>query len=150
VTVTLARRRHVPASPDAVWAVLGDFGSLASWAPELDHTCLLREGDLDVGLARRVQMGRTTLVETVDVVEPGRRLGYRIEGLPPVLRRVRNEWTLDPAGDGTAVTVTSTVDAGPRPPQRLVARLAALRLTRASDSMLAGLAGHLAGGDDRA
>ena len=81
-----------------------------------------------------------------DVVDPGRRLGYRIEGLPPVLRTVRNDWSLTAAGAGTDVAVTTTVDAGPRPPQQLVARLVARRMARASDSMLAGLAAHLTTG----
>lgn len=146
MTASVTRRSHVAASPDAVWAVLADFGGLAGWAGAVDHACLLREGDLAPGLVRRVQVGRTVLLETVDVCEPGRRLGYRIDGLPPVLRTARNEWALAPGGAGTDVTLTTTVDAGPRPPQQLVARLVARRMAKASDSMLAGLAAHLATG----
>jgi carbon monoxide dehydrogenase subunit G len=146
VSATASRSRHVPARPDVVWAVLADFGGLARWASDVEHSCLLRDDELDVGLARRVQVGRSTLVETLEVLEPGRRLAYRIEGLPPVLRRVANEWVLEPSGEGTEVTLTTTVDAGARPPQRLIARLASVRFARASESMLAGLAGHLARG----
>jgi len=142
----VARRTTIAAAPDEVWAVLADLGGLARWSTGVDHSCLLRDGELDVGLARRVQLGRTTLVEVVDVVEPGRRLGYRIEGLPPVLRRVRNEWALAPAAGGTEVSLTTTVDAGPRPPQQLVARLVGVRFGRASDSMLADLRRHLTTG----
>ncbi len=146
MTATVTRHRHVAGPPEAVWAVLADFGSLARWARDVDHACLLHDGDLAHGAVRRVQLGRTVLLETVDAVEPGRRLGYRIEGLPPVLRTVRDDWALAPAGAGTDVVVTTTVDAGPRPPQQLVARLVARRMGSASDSMLAGLAAHLTTG----
>lgn len=143
MTATVRCRRTVPAPPAQVWATLVRFGDLAAWAPNVDHSSLLRDGDVAPGLARRVQVGARTLLETVDVVDPERHLGYRIEGLPPALREVRNDWTLEPAGAGTAVTITTTVDAGVRPPQELAARAVALVLARASRSMLAGLARHL-------
>ena len=92
-----------------------------------------------MGLVRRVQTGRTTLLETVEEWDAGKALAYRIEGLP-VARAVRNAWHLAPATVGTSVTLTTTVDAGPRPPQQLIARLVARRLAKESDSMLAGLA----------
>lgn len=139
----VTRSTTVAASPETVWATLAAFGDLARWASNVDHSCLLREPDpgvgAGVGTVRRVQTGRTTLLETVETWEPGRRLSYRIEGLPPVLRHVRNEWRLTPDAGGTTVRLTTTVDAGPRPPQRLVARLVGARLARESDSMLAGL-----------
>lgn len=139
MTAEVRRTRTVAAPPDAVWRVLARFGDLARWAPDVDHACLLRDGDLAVGLVRRVQVGRTTLLETVDALDPGRLLGYRITGLPPVLRSVRNDWLLEPSASGTDVSLTTTVDAGPRPPQQLVARLVGTRMAKASDSMLAGL-----------
>lgn len=143
MTAEIRRTRTIAATPDAAWEVLARFGDLARWAPDVDHSCLLHDGDLAVGLERRVQIGRTTLLEVVDVLEPGRRLGYRIEGLPPVLRSVRNEWHLERAASGTTVSLTTTVDAGARPPQQLVARLVGARMAKASDSMLAGLDRHL-------
>lgn len=134
------RTRRVAASPDAVWTVLADFGGIARWATNVDHSCLLRADDPGPGLVRRVQTGRTTLLETVEAWDAGTRLAYRIEGLPPVVRSVRNEWRLDPSDGGTTVTLRTTVDAGPRPPQQLIARLVARRLAKESESMLAGLA----------
>ena len=60
---------------------------------------------------------------------------------------MRNDWHLRPVDAGTEVTITTTVDAGPRPPQRLVARLVARRMAATSDQMLAGLAAALTTGD---
>jgi carbon monoxide dehydrogenase subunit G len=147
VSASVRRSRQLAAPPDAVWSVLARFGDLARWAPGVDHACLLHDGELAPGIVRRVQVGRMVLLETVDDVEPARRLGYRIDGLAPVLRRVRNDWELRPAGGGTEASVTTTVDAGPRPPQRLIARLVAARLAKTSDAMLAGLADTLTPGD---
>lgn len=134
------RTREIDAEVSVVWAVLADFGSISRWAPDVDHSCLQRGGAPGVGLQRRIQAGRTTLLETVDGWDEGERLSYRIEGLPPVVRHVRNEWTVAPTSAGTSVSLTTTVDAGPRPPKQLIARLVARRLARASESMLGGLA----------
>lgn len=151
MTASTARSATIAAPARAVWAVLADFGALARWAPGVDHTCLLHAGPGGVGTVRRVQVGRTTLLESVSAWTPPERLAYDITGLPPALRHVGNEWQLQESGAGTEVTVTTTVDAGPRPPQRLVARLVARRLAAASDQMLAGLAAALSSGDpDRA
>lgn len=148
------RTIEIPASPDEVWAVLADLGSIGAWADNVDHSCLLRGGDdgsgAGIGATRRVQVGRRALVERVVIWEPTRRLAYEIEGLPPVVRRVQNEWRLEgvdgDAGDRpsrTTVTLETTVDCGARPPQKLVARLLANRLAKDSETMLAGLANSL-------
>lgn len=135
----IARSCQIPVGAGAVWAVLADFGAISRWAPRVDHSCLLRHAPPGVGLCRRVQTGRTTVLETIDTWDDHTCLGYRIEGLPPVVRSVRNEWLLTPTPEGTTVTLTTTVEAGPRPPQQLVARLVARRLAKESGSMLAGL-----------
>ena len=99
-----------------------------------------------IGRARRVQAGRMVLVETITVWDPPSRLAYDLGGLPPVVKEAVNEWRLqvDPADDArTLVTLATHVDCGPRPPQRLIARLVARRLAGASDVMLAGLSAHV-------
>ena len=64
---------------------------------------LHRESDDEpMGMTRRIQSGRTTLVERVVTWDPAGTLAYEIEGLPKVIRPVRNEWHLDP--DGTSTT----------------------------------------------
>ena len=96
-----------------------------------------------MGTARRVQVGRTVLVERITEWTAPSALAYDLEGLPPVVGGATNRWTLRPSGDPTTVTLTSTVDPGVKPPGRLVAPLLARRLAKASEGMLAGLARHL-------
>ena len=147
--IHVSRTTTVDADLTAVWDTLADFGAISRWAPNVDHSCLLvhmpasadETSDL-TGVTRRIQTGRTVLVERLTAWSPPARLAYRIEGLPPVLRSVTNEWELAPvtgARGRTNVTVTSHVDAGPRPPQQLIARVAAKRLAGASEEMLQGL-----------
>lgn len=136
---TVTKSTTVPASVNAVWAVLADFASISAWAPNVDHACLLSEQTDGVGTVRRIQAGRTTVVETVEQWEPGASLRYSITGLPPVIRSVTNTWSLTAGGDATAVTLTTEVDAGPRPPQQGIAKLVGRKLGQASDAMLAGL-----------
>ena len=145
---SVSRTGSTPAPPEAVWNALANFGAIGVWAPNVDHSCLLTEQQSGVGTARRIQTGRTTLVETVtewtppEDDEPGV-LSYRLDGLPKIVRSVTNSWRLTPTGDGTAITLTSTVDAGTRPPQKLIARAVGRRLAAASDEMIAGLTAHV-------
>lgn len=134
----------IPASADAVWAVLADFPGISAWAPNVDHACLMSEQTEGVGMVRRIQSGRTTVVETVRVWEPGVALRYEITGLPPVIQSVTNTWSVLPHGHGTKVDLTTEIDAGPRPPQQGIAKLVGRKLGEASDQMLSGLAVHLA------
>ncbi len=140
---TVERTTSVPARPADVWAVLADFGSISAWAPNVDHSCLLSEQDSGVGTRRRIQTGRMTVVETVSTWEPAVVLSYSLTGLPRVIRSVTNTWRLEAAAGGTQVTLTSEIDAGPRPPQQLVAKAVGRKLGDASDQMLAGIATHL-------
>lgn len=143
---TDSRTRLVRATPEETWALLADFGDIARWAPVVDHSSIQRSPgdgeDAHLGLTRRVQMGRRTVLERVERWEEPTGLAYVIEGLPKALRSVRNEWTLAPAGAGTTtVTLTTTVDCGPRPPQQVLAGILARRLAATvSDQLLAGLA----------
>lgn len=136
-TISIAR------STDEVWAVLADFGGIAQWAPNVDHSRLTTDHGDRVGAARRVQIGRNALLERVLEWTPGETLTYKIEGLPPLVRSVTNAWHLDEVGASTSVTLTSTVHTGPRPPQQLIARVVGRGLANASREMLAGLKAHL-------
>ncbi|MET0698683.1 MAG: SRPBCC family protein [Mycobacterium sp.] len=128
------------AESQVIWAVLADFGALSAWADGIDHSSLLNDGG-PVGLARRVQVGRNTLIETITAFSVPTELAYAIAGLPRRFGRLGNRWTLVPAEHGTtAVTLTSTADIGAgrvaRSAERIISRLVASQ----SDALLAGLA----------
>lgn len=137
------RTCNVTSGPAVVWDVLADFGNLADWVSEIDHSELTTLETGGVGATRRVQRGRSVLLERVVDWEPGQSLAYEITGLPRIVRRAENRWHLDALGAGTEVTLTSIVDAGGRPPQELVATAVATAMGRVSRMLLAGLAAHL-------
>jgi Polyketide cyclase / dehydrase and lipid transport len=140
------RTRTIAARVREIWDVLADFGSISSWADNVDHSCILFRGadGGPLGTSRRVQVKRDTFVERITEFDPPRALAYDIEGLPRRLRRVTNRWTLEAtAGGSSVVTLTSTVEIGPRPAQKLAERVLCRFLARQSDVMLAGLANRL-------
>ena len=138
----VTRARNVGAPPAAVWKVLSDFGGIARWAPNVDHSCLVSEQADGVGAVRRVQAGRTVVVEHVGTWQPELMLSYTIEGLPEIVGTPSNTWIIRPDGDGTSVSVLTDIDAS-RPVGRIVAVWLGHRMGRASTAMLAGLANHL-------
>lgn len=139
----MSRTRIIAAPPRAVWDVLADFGSISSWAGNVDHSCVLEHGpdDSPVGTSRRVQVGRNTLVERITEFDAPTALGYTIEGLPRRLRRLTNRWQVRPAGEArTEVTLTSTVEIGDNLLARAVETVIGRAMARQSDAMLTGLA----------
>ena len=136
---TIAESATVARGADDVWALLADFGAIARWAPNVDHSSMTTEAEGGLGATRRVQLGRNALLEVVEEWVPSERLTYRINGLPPVLKNVTTTWTLAPKGDSTTVVMTTVIDAGSRPPQRLVARGVGRAMAKASRQMLTGL-----------
>jgi hypothetical protein len=144
--IDIRRSRVIAARVGDIWDVLADFGSISSWARNVDHSCVLFSGPdgSPVGTARRVQFRRDVLVERITELDPLRILAYDIDGLPSWLGRVSNRWMLAPTGGESAVvTVTSTVEIGPRATQKLAERVVCRFVARQSDSMLAGLASRL-------
>lgn len=139
----VVRSRIVAADVDEVWAALADFGAIARWAPNVDHSCLMSDQTEGVGTVRRIQAGRSTLVERVTEWAPPSALVYTIEGLPPILRSVISRWTIEAAGGGARVSLITQIEPGPRPPHRVVARMAGRRLASAAEKMLAGLDRHV-------
>lgn len=136
---SVQRSVDVDASPERVWALLSEFAAISRWAPNVDHSSLMTEQVSGVGTVRRIQTGGAVVLETIESWEPGVELSYRITGLPPVIKELTNTWQLDEASSGTRVTLTTHIDAGPRPPQQLVAKAVGRKLAEASDQMLAGL-----------
>ncbi|MBX7456282.1 SRPBCC family protein [Mycolicibacterium sp. 3033] len=139
--IELSRSRTVAAPAAAVWALLSDFGGLARWAAGVDHSCVLREGDdpPHVGSARRVQIGRNAVLETISEYAPPLVLGYTINGVPQGFSAT-NTWVLQPRHSTTLVTLSSAVCA-PAPVIRPVAeRVVARLLARRSEKLLRSLA----------
>jgi hypothetical protein len=138
------RSRTIAADPQAVWDVLADFGSISSWADNIDHSCILVQGNEPVGTTRRVQIGRNALVETITEFDPLRVIAYDVDGLPKRVRRFSNRWGLRPAGQGTTtVTLTSTVEIGSGAVRELAERALCRIQIGQSDIMLTGLARRL-------
>jgi hypothetical protein len=148
--IEIVRTADLAAPPRAVWAVLSDFGAISGWGANVDHSCLMSEQAEGVGTARRIQTGRTTVVERVVVWEPPSTLSYEIGGLPSVVQSVTNTWHVYGTETGSRVSLTSRVDVGPRPPQQVIARAVGRKLAQASDVMLDGLMTRVATvpGDD--
>jgi hypothetical protein len=142
------RSRRIAADPRAVWDVLADFGAISAWADNIDHSCILNQGSEPVGTTRRVQIGRNALIEQITEYDETRTLAYEVEGLPKRLRRFNNRWSLQPGGDGTVVTLTSTVDIGSGPVHKIAERAVCRVQVRQSDIMLAGLAHRLENSGD--
>lgn len=144
---TVSRTLTMAAPAQTVWRMLSDFGAISAWAPGVDHSCVLEHGPSGgpVGTCRRIQTGRTTLVERITESAPPTTLAYRIEGLPRRMGEVANRWTLEPEGEATTVTLTSSVQIGANPVARLAERALCRVIARQSDAMLAGLADYLKG-----
>lgn len=140
----ISRSRTIAASPQAIWDVLADFGSLSSWAADVDHSCILRHGQNGpLGTTRRVQVGRNTFVEHIIDFDPPVTLAYRIEGLPTRVRTAVNRWTLAAKTSATLVTLTNTVEVDAGPLSGPVEWMACRRLAGTSDRLLAALAHRL-------
>jgi len=139
---TVSRTRTLPAPVQAAWSIVADFGSISTWADNVDHSCILGHGPGGaLGTSRRVQVGRNTLVEKITEYVPPTVLAYDITGLPRRLGRVTNHWELAATAlGGTRVTLTSTVEMGADPFARIAAHLVCRMMARQSQTMLAGLA----------
>lgn len=138
-----SRSRRLEPPPEQVWAALAAFDQISRWAPDVDHSSFTTAVTSGVGAARRVQVGRMALLETVTEWDPPVCLAYSLEGLPPFARAVTNRWVLEAVGEGTQATLTTVIEPGPGPKGRIGARVLGRLLGRASDSMLDGLAGHV-------
>lgn len=143
----ISRSRTIAAPPEQVWATLAAFDQISRWASNVDHSSYTTAATDGVGAARRVQVGRTALIETVTEWDPPVALAYSLEGLPPLARSVTNRWVLEADGGGTLATLTTAIDPGPGLKGRIGAKVLGRLLGRASDKMLAGLAAHVTAAD---
>jgi uncharacterized protein YndB with AHSA1/START domain len=106
--VNAQRSRTVAAPPAAVWAIVGDARTLARWWPRTERVESVRGGAWTTVL--RSPRGRVVRADwRLDDEERGRRRAWsqRLEGTPfeKVISERRVEVALEPAGDGTRVTL---------------------------------------------
>lgn len=144
----VVRTRTVEATAGQIWEVLADYGAISAWAPNVSHSSLTTDVAKGVGATRRVQVGCNALLEEVIDWQPEVTLAYKFTGLPKVVRSAENRWRLVDRGDHVEVILTSTVDAGPRPTQKLIARIVGRQLAKGSDQLLDGLTTRAEGADN--
>ena len=146
----IEQSQRIAAPVAAVWKTLADFAAISAWAPNVQHSSWITEQHEGVGTVRRVQVGRLALLERVTEWVEDQALGYQLSGLPAAAGSVTNTWQLRADGNGTAVTLTASIDpAVPGPPGKLVGRVLGRQLAKANGEMLAGLAAYVARKDSK-
>lgn len=116
----------------------------------MDHSEAMTAPPFGLGAARRLQVGRLTLVETVTRCDVGSTLAYTLEGLPRFVDRAVNRWVLEPAGrERTTITLTVDITPGPAPPMRIAAAVALRVMRRSNARLLDGLTAKLTHPDSR-
>ncbi len=88
---------EIDATPQAVWAVVGDFGGLAAWMPGIE-SCVVDGGDR---LLKLMGLEITERLESRDDDE--RTLVYRVVGGVPVINH-KATITVTPSAQGSEVT----------------------------------------------
>jgi hypothetical protein len=98
-------------SPSEVWAVLGDFEDVETWAPGLTRSHRTTGSHIDVGSRRTVTYRHLFAMEQV-VTEwsDGRRLTYAVFRAPWPLRNVSETWTVAVHEGGCLVTTELAYD----------------------------------------
>lgn len=143
MTEPVVTSQTVPVRPERVWAVLSDYFALAQWAEEISHSSAMTDAPVGMGASRRVQAGPFVLIEDIVDWRPGSELAYEIRGMPPVVQRVENRWTLTPDGDGTLVSLGCVVEPGPRPPMKVAARAITRRIAKTNAGLVRDLVRHV-------
>ena len=128
----------ISAPIEEIWGVLSKFDQIFNWAENVDHSCFYSEQEIGVGTTRRIQQGSNVVLETITRWEEPAKLAYRIEGLPPVFKKVTNSWELFDEGANTRVELTVHI-VPIRPPAELVAQILSRFFSRLNKKMLTGL-----------
>ena len=132
----------ISASIEEVWKVLSEFDQIFLWADNVDHSSFLSEQTEGIGSTRRIQLGSNVIQETVTVWEEPKKLSYQLNGLPPVFKKVTNNWELTNVGPDTHVQLTAQITPT-RPPAEFLAKIVSRFFSRINRKMLTGLKAHI-------
>jgi len=106
-TLTFKVGRTISASSDAIWQVLGDFGTEHRWTKTLDRctrdTAIARVGTVRTCTLPKPLMGRTFVREELTEYQPGSALAYRLEGTAGLFASAASRWSIYPGGDGATL-----------------------------------------------
>jgi hypothetical protein len=109
MTIEVERKQKVNASPDEVWAVVGDFGALAAWHPGVAICDVERHGDVVHRHIRTVDGGEILERESGDHPET-HSYTYEILSSPLPVRDYRAIFRVLPAAEGSTVVWCSTFE----------------------------------------
>lgn len=99
------QRLTIEASPDAVWAIAGDFGGIAAWTTSVERACM--EGDLRYA---ELDRGRGTVVERLlRHSDEERCFEYELAEEGAAMRAYRGRFEVRPDGDGALVVWSGEV-----------------------------------------
>jgi hypothetical protein len=109
-TLSFAVTEPVGAPNDAVWDILGDFGTEHRWTRSLTH-CERDTPHVGVGTTRtctlpKPLMGRTQVREELTEFVPGTALAYSLDGAAGPFLTASSRWSTRPgSGQTTLLTV---------------------------------------------
>jgi uncharacterized protein YndB with AHSA1/START domain len=95
----------IQATPGVVWKIHTDINAWSQWHPDITMTNL--EVPLAVGSVFRWKSGGMTLTSTIQVVEPGRQIGWTGRGLGS---KAIHLWTLEPRNGGTLLVTEESLE----------------------------------------
>lgn len=144
----------IDATPDAVWAVLADFGNIADWNPGLRASHLTADQREGVGTSRHCDLLPVGgLDERVSEWVPGERMVIDVVGgatTPIRTARIRFDVAATDAGRRTLVGLDAEyVTRGGALGSTLDALVVRRQLTKGFQGLLAGLKHHVETGETR-
>jgi carbon monoxide dehydrogenase subunit G len=101
----ITKQIEVAALPQAVWAVLADFGGVANWAPLVRESHYTTRAHTGVGCRRSVtDFNGRTVEDVVSAWDEGHSMAFRVRGqLAGVVTFLEETWTVEPASRGAQV-----------------------------------------------
>lgn len=107
--LTFAVESTIGAPPNAVWDVLGDFGTEHRWTKSVAY-CARDTDTVGVGTVRNCTlpkplMGRTAVREELTEYEPGSVLAYRLEGSAGPFASASSRWSTRSRSDGGTIVI---------------------------------------------